>query len=68
MKFTLMFKTPDVLDQIQEQIDDHKYDDDEYYSMLEDAKIFAQQYVKWSEYITIEFDSELKTVKVLKCV
>ena len=53
MKFTLSFKSPDVLDQLTE---------DE----QEEAKKVIEKYIKWSEYISIEFDTELKTATVLE--
>ena len=52
-KTTITFKTPDVLDQLDQ-------DDREKLSEL------INQYVKFGELITIEFDTALETAKVLK--
>lgn len=58
MKFRVTFKTNDALD---------------YVSILEggeelsiEAREFAEKYVKYGEYITVEFDNEKETVKVLR--
>ena len=60
MIFTLTFKTNDVLDQLCYS-EDKLNDDPELYKAME----FAKKYVKYGEYIHIEFDSEKETVKVL---
>lgn len=76
MKFTLSFKTPDVLDQIdkpslceecKEELEDEWCEEcclktNEYL----DTKAMAQDFVKYDEYISIEFDTEKKTATVLK--
>lgn len=58
MKFTLNFKTPDVLD----QLDSESVDED----AIEDMKAFARKFLQYSEYITIEFDTEAGTAEVVK--
>ncbi|MFC1453640.1 hypothetical protein ACFLQL_00485 [Verrucomicrobiota bacterium] len=60
MKITLTFKMPDVLDQLNDQIDP-KTDDE-----LIRAKEIAEQYVSYGEYVTIELDTETGTAEVLK--
>jgi len=57
MKFTLSFKTPDVLDQLNEVIDDQ----DERDAAAETAKKF----LRYSEYISVEFDTDTETAAVL---
>lgn len=52
MKFTLTFKMPDVLNQLTHDFETEKQDE---------AKAFAEKYVKYGEYISVEFDTENKT-------
>lgn len=56
MKFRLTFKTPDVLDQLESQFDS-KED-------VQDAVLFANNFVEYGEYISIEFDTDTKKAKV----
>jgi hypothetical protein len=56
MVFSLTFKTPDVL----QQLDDVPGDD------LLEACLLAEQYVKWQEYVTLVFDTDKQTVIVEK--
>lgn len=51
MKFKISFKTPDAMEQV--------YDLPEF--AQENARDFMQKYMKYGEYITIEFDTEAKT-------
>ncbi len=60
MKFTLTFKTPDVLDQIEQQI---SYEDE----VQEEATKFARKFMEFSEYIRVEFDTQKGTATVLPC-
>ena len=53
MKFRLSFKTPDALD----YLDEHDADPEE----VEAKKEFARRYIRYSEAITIEFDTEAET-------
>ncbi len=72
MKITLNFKTPDVMDQLEplyEKSNNGNYNEivecphnDE----IDKLKSFIKEFVKFGEYIEVEFDSELKTVKILK--
>lgn len=54
MKFHLTFKTPDVTDQLENM----NYDDKKI------ATEFANKFLEYGEYITIEFDTIEKTAKV----
>lgn len=53
MKFRLTFKTPDVADQLGDDI-------------LEHHREFIKKFVKHGEYVTIEFDTTKKTAKVVE--
>lgn len=57
MKFTLSFKTPDVLDQLNDMIDDPEE--------KAQADLVANKFLKYGEYVNIEFDTENQTAKVL---
>ncbi len=56
MKFTLYFKTPDVLDDVINNLDKEQ---------RKLAVAFAKQYLYYDECIEIEFDTDAETVKVL---
>lgn len=56
MTFRLTFKTPDVVDQLCEYMD---------VSELSDAVEFTRKFIKYGEYITIEFDTEKGTAVVV---
>lgn len=58
MKFCLTFKTPDVL----EQLDYETFTLEESYKIQE----FAKKFIKYGEYITVEFDTEKQTAKVIE--
>jgi hypothetical protein len=51
MKFTLFFKTPDVLDQI-------RGDESLTEEQREEAEAFANNFVQYGEGITVRFDTE----------
>ena len=53
MKIRLSFKTPDVTDQLNEE-------------ELEAAQTVLKKFIKWSENIQVEFDTETNTAKVLE--
>lgn len=57
MKFTLMFKTPDVLEQLKEDVQS---------SELEIAEKLASKFLKYDELIEVEFDTEKQTATVVK--
>ncbi len=57
MKFQLSFKTPDVLDQLDEVLDP----DDQ-----EAARETARQYLQYGEYLRVEFDTDTETATVVK--
>lgn len=56
MKFTVNFKTPDALYYALKNMEE----DEEF-----KCKEFAEKYIKYGEYISVEFDTETRTVKVL---
>lgn len=55
MKITLVFKTPDVLDQIYDLSDDER----------NEARYLIENFVKYGEYIHVEFDTASQTAVVL---
>lgn len=59
MKFELTFKTPDVIDQL-----DYLKNEDNVLPV--DVTELLKKHILFGEMITIEFDTEAKTVKVLK--
>lgn len=56
MKFTLSFKTPDVLDQLDEDITDLE--------TLRLANQTVKKFVEYGEYITVQFDTETQSAVV----
>lgn len=56
MKFTLSFKTPDVIDQALEDIDEE--------DQREDIKRVADKFLQYGEYLRVEFDTEAQTATV----
>jgi len=58
MKFTLSFKTPDVLDQLDYDIQD----EDQRY----EADATANKFLQYGECINVEFDTKEQTAIVLK--
>lgn len=69
MVIQLTFKTPDVFDCVEYDIKNARIDgedEDEQYEREEEVRKFIRKYVKYSEYISVEFDTEAKTVKVLE--
>jgi hypothetical protein len=57
MKFTLSFKTPDVLNQLELRSGISGED-------LEEAKALARKFLEYSEYIRVEFDTRTQTAVV----
>jgi hypothetical protein len=73
--FTLTFKTPDVLQDLQEEVETllELVDTEEGGPGIEDELAlaeknlaFAERYVRYDEYLTVEFDVEKGTVTVVK--
>jgi uncharacterized protein YerC len=56
MKVRVTFKTPGVLDDVVSNQSEEAIDE---------ALEFVKKYVKYEEYVTIEFDTEAKTATVL---
>lgn len=52
MKVQLTFKTPDVADQLSKE-------------EMQEFGTLIRKFVKYNEYVTIEFDSETQTVSVV---
>lgn len=74
MNFRMMMKTPDCLDDAIEDAvgsmlfdfeGDEEAQEDKRIELTEEAKDFAEKWVKWGEYVTIEFDTEAGTAVVL---
>ncbi len=68
MKFTLNFKTPDVLEHAMENLRDYmdeSMDEDDKDELIEEAKNFASRWIEWGEGISVEFDTEAQTATVL---
>lgn len=71
MKFRVTFKTPDavetaIMDELSPRIaesEDEKLDRED---KIEELKEFASQWVKYDEYITVEFDTEAGTCRVVQ--
>jgi hypothetical protein len=64
MKFQFTFKTPDeVQDTLENTLADNNIDDDLIVDKLKDQ---LEQWIKWNEYITVEFDSDLNTMIVIE--
>ena len=59
MKFTVTFKTPDVLEDL-DRLEDISEDE------RASAEELINQYVEYGEYVRIEFDTDSKTAKVLR--
>lgn len=55
MKFCITFKTPDVLDQI----------DDDHYPRKE-LERFLDRWVTYGEYVTIEFDTDAGSARIIE--
>lgn len=61
MKFTVTFKTPDAL----ERALDDAFPLEVRAANMREARKFAERYVKYGECISVEFDTETGTAKVL---
>jgi len=55
MKFTVTFKSPDAFDTA--DVDDEDVDE---------AKELFDRFVEYGEYVTVEFDTETQTAKVVE--
>lgn len=80
MKFSVTFKTPDCLDSALEPYIDTHCENCEQDAVeceacdslaeaacdkIADIKNVAEKFIKWGEYVTIEFDTEAKTASVV---
>jgi len=74
MRFQVTFKTPDSLENTVDEeteyelstLEDEFQDDENREEIKAKLMKFASKWVKWSEYITVEFDLEAETCKVLE--
>ena len=57
MKVDVMFKTCDVLDYVTSTMNE---------SEVEELKALTDKYIKYDEMVTLQFDTEESTVKVLE--
>ena len=64
MKIQLTFKTPDVCDVIDSEFE--KDEDGEMTATEVKMRNFVDEYIRYGEYIYVEFDSDTQEVKVLK--
>jgi hypothetical protein len=65
MKFTLTFKTPYATDAIDNQLDAEHNDGERREALKASMTHLAHKFVKYDEYVTIEFDTETQTATVL---
>lgn len=56
MKVKLTFKSPDVLEQVMNELDEDQQDE---------LKEVADKFIKHEEYITVEIDTDTKTCTVV---
>lgn len=56
MKFSLTFKTPDVIDQLPEMTEDEQME----------VENLLEKFLTWKEYIHVEFDTVNGTAKVVE--
>lgn len=71
MKFTITFKTPDAVDEaVQEYLSVHEPDEGwtetEECEVEEELRGTFEEFIKFGEYVTIEFDTETRSATVLK--
>lgn len=71
MKFAITFKSPDAFDYaiteaVKEYEKSRELTEEQFDEADEYLREFASKWVEWSEYITIEFDTELGTATVVK--
>jgi hypothetical protein len=74
MKFSLTFKSPDLFTNLPnfscENHEEHNEDCDACIEIYEEKtaelKQFLKTYIKYEEYLSVEFDTEAKTATVLK--
>lgn len=70
MKFTVTMKSPDALNYAMDDlrtilIEDGVSDEDDREDLIEQARDFANRWMRWGEYIDVEFDTEEGTAKVV---
>lgn len=68
MKIRLTFKTPDVLDQIVDQVNqeyDHAESEELRESIIEERKAFCEKWVRYGEYLEVEMDDSTGECRVV---
>lgn len=67
MKFSVSFKTPYAFDRTAEEYENHLVDRTEQAMLISDIHETMRKFIKYpQEYITIEFDTETQTARVLE--
>lgn len=64
MRIRLCFKTPDVMQQVEDEFETGE-DGEMTWAEIK-MRNFIERFVKYNKYIRVEFDSETETVKVLE--
>ncbi len=70
MEFSVTFKTPGALKYALDELDCDCVESHCECQASEDqhkAKVLANKYIKYDEYVTIEFDTDTGTATVVKC-
>ena len=75
MKIQLTFKTPNAIDDIREDVEELLGVDprvepecflDEVDDQVEEIKTALEKWIRYGEYVTLEYDTEAKTLEVLE--
>lgn len=61
MNFQLTFKTPDVLDQLREEVEGEDREEEQ----MEAAQDVIKKFLRYGESITVEFDTKTQTATVV---
>lgn len=69
MKFKVLFKTPDTLSQSINQVIDQLEitDEDQKHQLTMQLMELAQDYISYGEQVTLEFDTDVGSVRVKQC-
>lgn len=73
MKINVTFKTPGIVDDavadaVAENLPVFEFEEDKFEmtnNVENEVRNFLEKYIEYGEYVTIEFDTEMKTVQVL---
>ena len=66
MKFKITFKTPEATQWTMLDIEKQSLSRYDKNNLLLDAKTLVEEYIQYDEYVTLEFDTETKSVQVMK--